>query len=94
MTPGRWADLTVFDQDLSRLPPEQWAGVEVAMTIVNGRSSIKRHDSLHPKTRHFPSPSRDGVVMGGKAVIPAKAGIQVFEFVVVSNFMGCPPPRA
>jgi hypothetical protein len=36
VTPGRWADLTVFDQDLSRLPPEQWASVEVAMTIVNG----------------------------------------------------------
>jgi predicted amidohydrolase YtcJ len=35
-TPGRWADLTVFDQDLSRLPPEEWASAEVAMTIVDG----------------------------------------------------------
>jgi len=36
LTPGRWADLTVFDQDLSCLPPEQWSSVEVAVTIVNG----------------------------------------------------------
>jgi predicted amidohydrolase YtcJ len=36
VTPGRWADLTVFDQDLSCLPPEQWSSVGVAMTIVNG----------------------------------------------------------
>ena len=36
VTPGRWADLTVFSQDLSRIPPEQWALAEVAMTIVNG----------------------------------------------------------
>ena len=36
VTPGRWADLTVFDQDLSRLPPEKWAAAEAAITIVNG----------------------------------------------------------
>ena len=36
VTPGRWADLTVFDQDLSRIPPEQWASAKVEMTIVNG----------------------------------------------------------
>ena len=36
VTPGRWADLTVFEQDLFNLPPKQWISAEVAMTIVNG----------------------------------------------------------
>ena len=36
LTPGRLADLTVFDQDLFLIPPEEWASAEVAMTIVNG----------------------------------------------------------
>ena len=36
VTPGRWADLTVFDQNLFNLPPEQWVSAEVAMTFVNG----------------------------------------------------------
>jgi predicted amidohydrolase YtcJ len=36
ITPGRWADLTVFCEDLFRVPPDQWPSVEVEMTIVNG----------------------------------------------------------
>jgi len=36
ITPGRWADLTVFSEDLFRVPPEQWSSIEVEMTIVNG----------------------------------------------------------
>jgi hypothetical protein len=36
LTQGRWADLTVFEKDLSAIPPEQWSSAEAAMTIVNG----------------------------------------------------------
>jgi len=36
LTPGRLADLTVFERDLFTLPPRQWLSTKVAMTIVNG----------------------------------------------------------
>jgi predicted amidohydrolase YtcJ len=42
LTPGRWADLTVFDRDLSRLAPEQWAAAKAAMTIVGGKIVYRR----------------------------------------------------
>ena len=36
ITPSRWADLTVFGEDLFRVPPDQWPSVGVEMTLVNG----------------------------------------------------------
>jgi predicted amidohydrolase YtcJ len=33
---GKWADLTVFAQDLFIVPPSEWPSVPVEMTIVNG----------------------------------------------------------
>jgi predicted amidohydrolase YtcJ len=36
LAPGKRADLAVFAEDLSQVPPTGWAGVEVAMTVVNG----------------------------------------------------------
>jgi predicted amidohydrolase YtcJ len=33
---GKWADLTVFAQDLFDVPPGEWPSVPVEMTIVNG----------------------------------------------------------
>jgi predicted amidohydrolase YtcJ len=36
LTPGRFADLTVFAQDLFRVPPEEWPSVGIEMTVVNG----------------------------------------------------------
>jgi len=33
---GKWADLTVFAQDLFVVPPSEWPSVPVEMTIVNG----------------------------------------------------------
>lgn len=36
LRPGNLADLTVFEKDLSVLPPEEWADVEVQMTIIEG----------------------------------------------------------
>jgi predicted amidohydrolase YtcJ len=36
LTPGRWADLTVYKQDFFNRSPDQWSGVTVDMTIVDG----------------------------------------------------------
>ena len=36
ITPGRLADLTVFERDLFSISPDEWLGVEVEMTLVNG----------------------------------------------------------
>ena len=33
---GKWADLTIFNQDLFGLPPDCWSSVEVEMTVVHG----------------------------------------------------------
>jgi predicted amidohydrolase YtcJ len=42
LSPGRWADLTVFDQDLFTIPPGQWSSAEVVMTIVGGEIVYQR----------------------------------------------------
>jgi hypothetical protein len=42
ITPGRWADLTVFGDDLFKVPPDQWSSVKVEMTIVNGEILYRR----------------------------------------------------
>lgn len=33
---GMWADLTVFERDLTVVPPKEWAEINVEMTIVDG----------------------------------------------------------
>jgi predicted amidohydrolase YtcJ len=37
IAPGKRADLTVLDQDLTRLPPERWLSTKVTLTLVGGR---------------------------------------------------------
>ena len=36
LAPGNWADLTVFEKDLSAVPAEEWPGVAVEMTVIDG----------------------------------------------------------
>jgi len=36
VSPGKWADLTVYSQDLFSLTPDRWTDVETEMTVVNG----------------------------------------------------------
>ncbi|UCF90019.1 MAG: amidohydrolase [Desulfobacterales bacterium] len=38
----KWADLTVFAQDLTRLAPEDWLQTEVEMTMVDGKIVYQR----------------------------------------------------
>jgi len=42
ITPGKWADLTVFEADLFQIPPEQWPSVGVEMTIVDGEIAFQK----------------------------------------------------
>ena len=39
---GKWADLTVYNQDLFSLPPDNWADVETEMTVVHGEVVYSR----------------------------------------------------
>jgi predicted amidohydrolase YtcJ len=36
IAPGKWADLTILEQDLFNLPAEEWRAVKTAMTVVHG----------------------------------------------------------
>ncbi|MFO7644848.1 MAG: amidohydrolase family protein, partial [Desulfosarcina sp.] len=36
IAPGYWADVTIFQTDLCRLPPAEWPATAVEMTIVGG----------------------------------------------------------
>ncbi len=36
LEPGNWADLTVFEKDLTTTPAQEWHTVDVEMTIVDG----------------------------------------------------------
>jgi predicted amidohydrolase YtcJ len=36
LSPGKWADLTIFSQDLFKLEPKEWPSIEVEMTIIDG----------------------------------------------------------
>jgi predicted amidohydrolase YtcJ len=42
VAPGKWADLTVFSQDLFRVDPSEWPGVEVEMTVVGGEVAYRK----------------------------------------------------
>ncbi len=41
IAPGRRADLTIFEQDLFSLPPEQWLDTAVCMTVVDGEIAYR-----------------------------------------------------
>jgi predicted amidohydrolase YtcJ len=41
IAPGKWADLTIFEQDLFNLPPEEWRSIKTAMTLVHGEVVYK-----------------------------------------------------
>ncbi|MDY0093747.1 MAG: amidohydrolase [Candidatus Vecturithrix sp.] len=43
LAPGKWADVTVLDQDLFQLDPQEWPAVNVEMTIIDGE--IVYHNS-------------------------------------------------
>jgi predicted amidohydrolase YtcJ len=36
LLPGNWADLTVFEQDLTKIPAQKWHHVDVEMTVIDG----------------------------------------------------------
>jgi predicted amidohydrolase YtcJ len=42
ISPGKWADLTVYNQDLFSLAPDKWPEVETEMTVVNGEVVYSR----------------------------------------------------
>lgn len=42
LSPGKWADLTVFEQDISRLPPDLWPSVDVEMAVVHGEIAYRK----------------------------------------------------
>ena len=44
IAPGKWADLTVFEQDLFNLSPEEWLSVKTAMTVVHGEVVYSAED--------------------------------------------------
>ena len=44
IAPGKWADLTVYNQDLFSLPPDNWPDVETEMTVVHGEVVYSRAD--------------------------------------------------
>lgn len=37
LAPGYWADLTVFKENLHRIPPQEWPAQGVEMTVIGGR---------------------------------------------------------
>jgi predicted amidohydrolase YtcJ len=42
LKPGNWADITVFEKDLSQTPPEEWSKVEAAATIIGGEVVFRK----------------------------------------------------
>ncbi len=42
---GRWADLTIYNQDFLRLSPDRWPFVEVEITIIDGEIVYQREKS-------------------------------------------------
>lgn len=52
LAPGKWADITVLDQDLFKLPPARLGTARVVMTIVGGKVVYRRPGTLlaHPRS--------------------------------------------
>ena len=48
ITPGKRADLTVLDRDLTRLPPERWLSTKVVLTLVGGRPAFGGIEAVSP----------------------------------------------
>ena len=46
VTPGKWADLTIYNQDFLNLSPDRWPAVEVEMTIIDGEIVYQRGKSI------------------------------------------------
>ena len=46
LTPGKWADLTIYNQDFLKLPPDLWPFIEVEMTVIDGKIVYKREKSV------------------------------------------------
>jgi predicted amidohydrolase YtcJ len=44
IAPGKWADLTIFNQDLFSLPPDNWLDVKTEMTVVHGEVVYEAED--------------------------------------------------
>ncbi|MCP4021663.1 MAG: amidohydrolase [Desulfobacteraceae bacterium] len=44
LTPGKWADMTIFEENLFKIPPLQWHNVPVAFTVVNGEFVYEKKD--------------------------------------------------
>ena len=44
--PGKWADLTVFGQDLFALPVADWSGIGIEATVVDGRVAYAREGAM------------------------------------------------
>jgi len=42
LSPGKWADLTVFHRDLFQVSPEEWPAVGVEMTVVGGEVAYRK----------------------------------------------------
>ncbi|MGH7591369.1 MAG: amidohydrolase family protein, partial [Gemmatimonadales bacterium] len=51
LAPGKWADITVLDKDLFKLPPAKLGTARAVMTIVGGRIVYRRPGTLlaHPR---------------------------------------------
>jgi len=48
IAPGKRADLTVLDRDLTRLPPERWLSTKVVLTLVGGRPAFGEIEAAAP----------------------------------------------
>jgi len=46
LSPGKWADLTIYNQDFLKLSPDRWPFVEVEMTVVDGEVVYQREKSV------------------------------------------------
>lgn len=43
VSPGKWADLTIFEKDLFETAPAEWNSVEVEMTIIGGEIVYRKN---------------------------------------------------
>jgi cytosine/adenosine deaminase-related metal-dependent hydrolase len=48
---GKWADLTIYNQDLFSLSPDHWPDVETEMTVVHGEIVYCRAEAKGQRTK-------------------------------------------
>ncbi len=46
LSPGKWADLTIYNKDLLNLSPDRWPFIEVEMTVIDGEIVYQRGKSV------------------------------------------------